>query len=91
MDLQEMRGLVHEVIWYETHSGDDFANYAADGLTVDIDATVDVVFEKLLNDGTYYEVQGMERWLYEETVHLAALDYFTSWEPVLIRMEAANA
>ena len=91
MDLQEMRGLVRDVVWYETHYGDEADSYAAEGLTVDIDATVEAVFEKLLNDGTYNEVQGMERWLYEETVHLAALDYFSSWEPVLIRMEAANA
>lgn len=90
MNIQEMRGLVHDVVWYECHYGDRVASDAAEGLTWDVDATVEVITEYLLNRGTYDTVQNMVQWLAEEHIHLAALDWFSSYEPVLIRLETVK-
>lgn len=86
MDIQEMRGLIHDVVWYESNYHDAATADLAEGLVWDIDATVEKITEHLLNDGTYYEMAGWEKWQYEEGVHLAALDYFSSYEPVLVRI-----
>lgn len=91
MDVKELWELVHDVVWYEAYEGDDADQYTAEGLTVDVDRTVERVVNALLIDGTYDEVRYWERWKYEETVHLAALDWLSSYEPVLIRLESANA
>jgi len=88
MDIQEMRGLIHDVVWYECNYSDAATSDLAEGLVWDIDATVDNITEYLLNNGTYYEMCDWEQWRYEEGVHLAALDYFSSYEPVLIRAGA---
>ena len=86
MDIQEMRGLIHDIVWYESNYGDGAANDLAEGLVWDIDATVEKIAEKFLNDGTYYRMRDWEQWRYEEGIHLATLDYFSSWEPVLVRV-----
>ena len=86
MDIQEMRGLIHDVVLYESNYNDAATADLAEGLVWYIDATVEKITEHLLNDGTYYEMAGWEQWEYEEGVHLRALDYFSSYEPVLVRM-----
>ena len=90
IDIQEMRGLVYDVVLYEANYGDYVDSDAAEGLKWDIDATVDEVTEYLLEDGTFYRVQAKPRWEAEEYVHLSALDWFSSYEPVLVRVEAAR-
>ena len=50
-----------------------------------------VLHPGLRHDGTLYLVQAKQQWEAEEYVHLAALDWFSSYEPVLVRVEAANA
>jgi len=85
MDIQEMRGLIHDVVWYECNYNDAAATDLAEGLVWDIDATVDNITEYFLNNGTYYRMREWEQWRYEEGIHLAALDYFSSWEPVPVR------
>lgn len=85
MDIQEMRGLIHDVVLYECNYSDAATTYLAEGFICDIDATVEKIAEHLLNDGIYYEMAGWEKWQYEEGVHLRALDYFSSYEPVLTK------
>lgn len=87
MDIQEMRGLIHDVVEYESNYSDAATSDLAEGLVWDIDATVEKITEHFLNNGIYYEMSDWEQWQYEEGVHLAALDYFSSYEPVLVRGE----
>jgi len=88
MDIQEMRGVIHDVVWYECNYIYAATSDLAEGLVWDIDATVDNITEYLLNNGTYYEMCDWEPWRYEEGVHLAALDYLSSYDPVLVRAGA---
>lgn len=85
MDIQEMRGLIRDVVLYESEEGPYVVSDRDQGLVCDIDDTVDSITEKFLNDGTYDEMKDLEQWEYEEGIHLAALDYFSSYEPVLVR------
>ena len=91
MDVKEMWELVSDVVWYEAYDSESAHDYTAEGLTVDVERTVERVVDALLKNGTYDRVRHWEQWKYEETVHLAALDWFSSYEPVLIRLETANA
>lgn len=90
IDIQELRGLVHEAVWYEANYAEDVARDYDEGLRWDIAATVDMVTEYLVKNGTLYLVQAKQQWEAEEYVHLAALDWFSSYEPVLVRLEAGD-
>jgi hypothetical protein len=86
MTIQEMRGLIHGVVWHECNYNEAATEDLAEGLVWDIDATVEKITEKFLNDGTYYLVRDWEEWRRDEAIHLAALDYFSSYEPVLVKI-----
>jgi hypothetical protein len=67
---------------------------AAEGLRFDVDATTDAIVTHLLNDKPFLaRLKQLDGWRAEELVVLAALDYFSSYEPVLMRMvdEAVTA
>tara|TARA_S200002703_G_scaffold11199_2_gene10272 strand:+ start:281 stop:565 length:285 start_codon:yes stop_codon:yes gene_type:complete len=81
IDLQQMRSLVHDVVLYEAH--EQAPALLEEGLAFDIEKTVDAVFEYLINQHDYLQrLEDYEQWLFEESVHLNALDYFSSYEAV---------
>lgn len=88
MDMQEMLAEVEIVVRYEMFEAEP--DYMEQGLEWDVEATRDRVFEHLINKPGFVEwIDTLEDWHAEETVHLSALDYFSSYEPVYRRVVAA--
>lgn len=88
MDMQEILAEVEIVVRYEMFEAE--ADCMEQGLEWDVEETRDRVFQHLINRPGFVEwLDTVEQWYAEETVHLAALDYFSSYEPVYRRIEAA--
>ena len=77
MTIEEMRDLVEGVVQFEREESDDVLGW-------NIGATTDAITEHLLKTGVYDRAKDLEQWRFDETIHLSALDYFSSFEPVFV-------
>jgi len=91
MSPKEMWALIYDVVLFEANQSAEDEIYVRHDPEWDVDRTTEKVFEHLVADGTYDLMKHWEQWKYEEGVHLAALDYFSSYEPVFVGMEKHNA
>lgn len=55
-----------------------------DDVVWDIEKTVDVIIEHLRSTGKIVALANRSDWEVEEGIHLAAFDYFSSYEPVFV-------
>ena len=85
-----MCSCIDDVVAYEYEDHDFGANDLDAGLDWDLDATAEKITLHLLSKGLLEKYAAHPDWRFEEAIHLAALDWFSSYEPVLIRMESAN-
>jgi hypothetical protein len=88
MDIQKIRSLVWDVVWFEAYEQDP--ELREQMLSINIDDTTDAVLEYVINmPGLLEKLEGMETWMAEEYVHVVALDYFSSYEAVFSALEVA--
>lgn len=82
-----MCSLVDEAVHHECEWGEYAAADLEAGLTWDLDATAEKVHRYVSKHLVLDDYVEKPDWLFEEAVLLTALDYFSSYEPVLVRME----
>jgi len=83
--------LVDDAVAYEYEHSDLAEQDADEGLRWDCEATAKKIVDYLVEDGAIERYADRSDWEYEEAILLSALDWFSSYEPVLVRVEAANA
>ena len=86
MDKQQVLSEIELIVEYEQREHAE--DYDA-GLIWDVGATRDAIFEWLMDDEYFLDTVGKMRtdWEIEEYVHLCALGYFSSYEPVFRQVE----
>lgn len=83
--------IVDDAVAYE-YEHSDLAKQDADaGLRWDCEATAKIIVGYLVDGGVIERYADLPDWRYEEAILLSAIDWFSSFEPVLVRVEAANA